>query len=192
MMDKETKRQKHANYMRKYNQKNRERINAQRKERFANLSEEEREKKRELSRIRNRRYYEKHRDEINARAKARNWNYAVEKAKVRRKKYYTKNANSISISSARIRAKQRNLPFDLDVEWFKTMFKKGCAVTGLPLDLNGSKTPWTAHIDRIIPELGYTKENSRLVCACYNLAKKHWTDADVEKMARNLIRTSDA
>ena len=85
-------------------------------------------------------------------------------------------------------AKEKGLPFTITEEWYLNKFDKGCEMTGIPFDKSGSDTPWVAHIDRIIPELGYTKENCRLVCAIYNLAKKDWKDSDVLKMATHIIK----
>ena len=169
--------------MREYIKKNRIQLSEyRRKRRLKRLDIEL-----EQGRIRNRRYHEKNRDEVNKRAKEKNWYYNKEKAKIVRKTFYKKNWEKISLASAKTRAKSKNLAYSIDIDWFKENFVKGCAVTKLPLDPNGSKTPWTVHIDRIIPSKGYTKENARLVCACFNLAKKHWTDEDVHKMAKHLI-----
>jgi hypothetical protein len=80
------------------------------------------------------------------------------------------------------------LVFELTEDWYTKQWKKGCAVTGISFDLTGEDTPWVAHIDRITPKKGYTIKNARLVCGCFNLAKKHWKDEDVLKMARELLK----
>ena len=113
------------------------------------------------------RYAKAHDAELKKRAADKNHYYTPERGKMLRNRYGIKYATQVSMKSAK--------------------FEKGCAVTGLPLDPNGSKTPFTAHVDKIIPALGYLKSNCRLVCACYNLAKKHWTDADVLRMAKALV-----
>jgi len=61
-------------------------------------------------------------------------------------------------------------------------------MTGIQFDEPRTNTPWVAHIDRIVPEKGYTEDNCRLVCAMYNIAKKNWTDKDVIKMAKGLLK----
>ena len=178
-------------YMREYTRKNKDRINEQRSKRNAIRSETD-PTFRQQANARNAKYYSKNKEIILERAKSKNWYYdPVGRVSIRRK-YYEKNWRKISINSARGRAKKAGLPFNLDLEWFDKKFAKGCEVTGLPLEPTGNKTPWTVHVDRKVPSLGYTKDNCRLVCATYNLAKRHWTDEDVLKMARNLIRTSDA
>ena len=40
--------------------------------------------------------------------------------------------------------------------------------------------PFSPCIDRIIPELGYTPENCRIVCCIFNTCKFHWSDHDVK------------
>lgn len=145
-----------------------------------------------LKAARQKKYYDSHKEVLNAKQRKNNWYYDPIKRVEIRRKHYEKNWAKVSISSAKSRANKKGLPFNLDIDWFMDEYARGCAMTGLPLDPNGSKTPWTVHIDRKIPELGYTKDNARLVCACYNLAKKNWTDADILKMAHNLIRTTDA
>jgi hypothetical protein len=178
----------HAAYMREYNQKNKERINTRRKERRVEKLDEAREQ----SRVRNRRYYKKNKDKINARAKDRNWNYNKETAAAKRAHHYERFPVRNLFRQRKQSALKKGLPFDLTEEWYEEQFEKGCAVTGIPFDKHRSDTPWVPHIDRRVPERGYTQNNCRLVCACYNLAKKHWTDADVLRMAHELLRTSDA
>ena len=67
-----------------------------------------------------------------------------------------------------------------------------CTLYHTYVDKNGSKTPFTVNIDRIIPANGYVQSNCRLVCSCFNKAKWNWTDADVEKMARAFVAKLDA
>jgi len=142
---------------------------------------------RDNSNARNRKYAQSHKVQLRQRAKAKNHYYSPERGKMLRNRYGVKYATQVSMKSARKRASEKGLLFDLTPEWYDAEFEKGCAVTGLPLDPNGSKTPFTAHVDKRIPENGYLQSNCRLVCACYNLAKKHWTDADVLRMARALV-----
>ena len=180
-----------AIYMRNYMAKNKDKINEQCRQRRANASSERLEELREQSRIRNRKYHLNNKDEVNARAANNKWYYTPEKGKAKRGKYGMKYGPRVAITSARNRAKKMNLPFDLTIEWYEKEFEKGCAITGLKLDPNGSKTPWTVHVDRIIPALGYVMSNCRLVCACYNLAKKNWTDEDILLMAKSLVIKSN-
>ncbi len=175
--------------MKEYVSKNRDKINAQRRERSAELktNSEEKERLLEMGRVRNRKYANANRDQINARKKARNWNYNADNAKIYRKTEQNKKPSQLMITAIKARAKRKELPFDLDKEWYNIEYEKGCAVTGLTLDPIGSKTAFVGHVDRTIPELGYTKSNCKIVCACYNLAKKDWSDADVMTMSKALV-----
>ena len=186
----ELKKKEKNEYMREYNKCNRKKINAQRKANRENLSDEEKEKRLALHRVADKKYSDKNRDIINAKTKKykqdnkeklkpKNRNYRLEAQK--------RGPDRIMIAAIKGRAKRKGLPFDLDKEWYNTEYKKGCAVTGLTLDPIGSKTAFVGHVDRTIPELGYVRSNCKVVCACYNLAKKDWSDADVMKMAKALV-----
>jgi hypothetical protein len=177
---------KHADYQREYTRKHSDRINARRRERrLERIADGEDVKL--ISRLNNKRYYEKNKDEIKAREKARNWNYNPEKARENRKRYRDAFPGRTAITARRSWAKKRGVLFTLDNEWYVSEWDKGCSMTGIIFDSSGANTPWVAHIDRIVPGGGYTKENCRLVCACYNQAKQNWVDADVLKMARELL-----
>jgi hypothetical protein len=176
-----------AAYMREYTRKNRERLKAQRAERTANLDPEEAERRRELGRVRNRRYHEKNKDAVNARAKARNWNYDPVTAKTKRQKYYERFPARSVLATVQKRADKKGLGFDLTEEWYDAEFEKGCPVTGIAFARPRSSGPWTAHVDKVNPDLGYTQSNCRLVCAMYNQAKGRWTDEDVLDMAYCLV-----
>ena len=187
-------RAKRAAYMRQWNASNGDKVRAKRRENSAQrkVDEDAHRAFRESANARNRRYAKAHADDLKARAKAKNHGYTPERGAMLRNRYGVQYATQVSLKSARLRATKKGLPFDLTTEWYDAEFAKGCAVTGIPLDPNGSKTPWTAHVDRVEPKDGYLMANCRLVCACFNLAKKHWTDADVLRMARALVRNADA
>ena len=185
-----------AAYMRDYTANNKERINADRKERRETIKETapaEYERRLAMSRERNSRYAEQGGARVRAlRKENQAKNYTYEKGVAKREKYRFEYSTKVSLKSAKKRAEEYGLPFDLTPEWFENLFSKGCAATGLPLDKNGSKTPFTVNIDRIIPANGYVQSNCRLVCSCFNKAKWNWTDADVEKMARAFVAKLDA
>jgi len=85
------------------------------------------------------------------------------------------------VLSARIRAKRYALEFNLttkDIEKRLRLMK--CEITGLDLVLarNGTTNynPWAPSLDRKDPKKGYTKQNTRLVCVAYNVAKGEWSE----------------
>lgn len=94
------------------------------------------------------------------------------------------------IKGARQRAKEKGLPFSLRVRAIQAKIDRGiCEVSGLPLNLEGGRTWDSPSIDRIVPELGYTPDNTRVVCFAVNSAMGDWgldklleiTDAIKEK-----------
>lgn len=192
-MTEDEKRLKKNEYMRTYTAKHREKIREAARERAARIKANPEEYERALAkhRIASKKYSEANRDKINTAAKAKNWNFNKNNAKVNRKKYYNNHTVKSILASIKHRAKNKKLPYDLTEEWYNTELEKGCAVTGLEIKADGSNGPFTAHVDRKVPELGYTIDNCCLVCACYNLAKKNWTDEDVLKMAKALIENME-
>lgn len=91
------------------------------------------------------------------------------------------------------RAKLKNIPFSLTVEWLDTQ-PWVCAVTGVPFVVtNKGKGPLTPSFDRIDPTQGYTPANTRLVACWYNQAKSNWPDDEIRKyicVAADYIRAS--
>ena len=90
------------------------------------------------------------------------------------------------ISSAKSRAKNKSLQFDLDLDWVKERLNV-CEVTGIKFEIRDVTTtssgrnyanrhPYTPTIDRIDNNKGYTKDNCRVVIWWYNLSKGVWTD----------------
>ena len=71
------------------------------------------------------------------------------------------------IHGCRSQAKKKSLPFNLDIDWLELhIAEMTCSVTGHYLEFCPEKPhhPWRPSIDKIIPELGYTKNNCRVVC----------------------------
>lgn len=92
------------------------------------------------------------------------------------------------------RAKKKNLPYDLDVEWVYTkILEKKCARTGIQFSLteNGdsfsNRKPTTPSIDKIDPKKGYTKDNIQIVCWWYNLSKSVFTDEEVLQLCKKVV-----
>ena len=92
------------------------------------------------------------------------------------------------LATVKHRSKKKGLAFDLTLDWYLSEFPKGCAATGLSFDSHLEGSPWIPNIDKIVPSKGYVMNNCRLVCACFNMAKREWSDADVIKMAEALLK----
>lgn len=76
---------------------------------------------------------------------------------------------------AKNRARDKDVPFDIDMEHLLELWGEGfCSLSGIPLELGRSERgkvhPYAPSLDRIKPELGYTKGNVRIVCYQMNIA----------------------
>lgn len=92
------------------------------------------------------------------------------------------------IATARRRANQYGLAFDLSIEWLERKLGGCCEVTGLAFDLSkGKRRPYSPTLDQIDPRGGYTESNVLVVVWMYNAAKGDWTHDDVMTMAAALI-----
>lgn len=109
------------------------------------------------------------------------------------------------LSSAKSRAKDKNLEFDLDLDFLKRLAESNnnrCVLTDLEFCLEPPKkgfrvNPKAPSIDRIDSKKGYTKDNVRLVLTCVNIALSNfgqdflteWAIAYVEKLDAQLRLT---
>ena len=83
------------------------------------------------------------------------------------------------IAQARIRSKRKSLPFNIDVDWLKKALLKQenkCFYSGLEFDFSrpeseGKNRFYIPSIDQKIPGLGYSVENSVVVCSVVNMMK---------------------
>ena len=97
--------------------------------------------------------------------------------------------------SSEYRAKQKDLSFNLTIEWILSNLVK-CPKTNLNFTFseNGSsysnRSPTTPSIDKINPLLGYTKDNCQIVCWWYNSAKQQFSDEEVLNLCKAVVTTS--
>ena len=108
---------------------------------------------------------------------------------------YTKYRSLYSLlQSSKYRANKKGIAFDLDLEW---ILEQGntCKKTGVVLSFtnNGidyaSRGPYTASIDKIDPNKGYTKDNCQLVSWWYNVSKQQFTEEQVYQLCKQLVDT---
>ena len=95
--------------------------------------------------------------------------------------------------NSRYRAKRKGLPHELTLEWIMAEVEKGkCALTGLPLSLDkpkgATRSPWAPSLDRKDSNLGYTKENTQVVCVAVNTRKSAATINDLLLLSMALLR----
>lgn len=90
------------------------------------------------------------------------------------------------------RSKKLNLALDLSPEWIEDKIKGlRWEATGIDLVLeyeeDRTRSPFRPSIDRIDNSKGYTKDNCRIVCFMFNIAKGENTDAEVFSMAKAFV-----
>lgn len=96
-----------------------------------------------------------------------------------------------AVKRARLRAKDKNIPCDINFEWamarvLGTDYR--CEMTGIKFfdpSGDGHRThPYTPTIDRIDTTLGYSQMNSRVVCCAFNVAFNEWGPDVFEAVSR--------
>lgn len=102
---------------------------------------------------------------------------------------------SCLIAGARTRARIKKLPFDLDlhVEELQRRLDVGvCELSGVQFDLSPGRKAFSPSLDRIVPALGYTFDNVRVICHAMNTALGDWGVHDFRLIAESwLAKTSN-
>lgn len=108
---------------------------------------------------------------------------------------YTKYRSLYSLlSSAKSRAKKKNLEYDLDIVWALNQ-PTVCPHTGMPMTYtNNGKTyaerlPTTASIDRVDPTKGYIKNNCQIISWWFNAAKQRFSLSQVVQLCQQVVNT---
>lgn len=107
-----------------------------------------------------------------------------------RKNWRHNNRASALVSSARVRARDKGLAFDLDVTQIQYRIDLGrCELTGIKFDLEGG---WNSpSLDRINPALGYTMDNVRIVLTALNVMMNRWGPDKVIEIADSMRRLTE-
>ncbi len=92
-----------------------------------------------------------------------------------------------SVSTARMRAKEQNLPFDITTEYIYNITPKNgvCPILDAPMRIN---TRYTLSIDKIIPEKGYVTGNVQIISLKANQMKNDATQAELLKFTNFILR----
>ncbi len=94
--------------------------------------------------------------------------------------------------SVKRRATQREISFDLDLNWFEERLLSGlCEVSKIPFRLDNYGENWnkfySPSVDRIDNLKGYLKENCRMVLFGFNAGKHTATDIDFARLVSALV-----
>lgn len=94
-----------------------------------------------------------------------------------------------ALTGSKARAKKHGIQFTITKEWASERWTGKCEVTGIEFILSTRRNPYffSPSIDRIIPSLGYTPENSRFVLHAVNALKGAGTDEDMLLVARAIV-----
>ena len=89
------------------------------------------------------------------------------------------------------------MAFDLETEWIRQCLGRPCPRTGIPFVLHHSSNkgytdrhPFGPSLDKIDPFKGYTKDNVQVVCWAYNCAKQRFTDEEVLRLCKAVVKTA--
>lgn len=128
-------------------------------------------KTKEKMRDRARAYYRDNREDV------------LIKSRERRKVY----RNREMVRSAKERAKKMGLPFNITAE--DVIIPNYCPALGIPLKIGtGHPTPNSPSLDRIVPELGYTKGNVMVISHKANTIKNDATPEEIKRVADFYLR----
>jgi hypothetical protein len=112
------------------------------------------------------------------------WN-ATDKAQTAKDRWKAKNPKWAwvvsAVGGARTRAKYANLPFNISNEYVYSIAGDTCPALGVPLSYGGTgrPTPFSASIDKLVPELGYVEGNVVVISSRANAIKSNATTAEV-------------
>lgn len=91
------------------------------------------------------------------------------------------------VGDARRRARDSDLPFDLDPAWAREILEEGvCQATGLPFDFDEQWGAYAPSIDKLDPERGYLKDNCRIVLWFYNRAKGAHPEEEAQELFKEI------
>jgi hypothetical protein len=105
----------------------------------------------------------------------------------RKKFHQTKRGHVLNyVNKAKLRAKRKNLDFDLDLEYVLSIAPDKCPVFGTEFvwgRFQGAQHRQTPSLDRVVPELGYIKGNVVFISLWANMIKSDATDKELYAVA---------
>jgi hypothetical protein len=158
----------------------REEINKKRNDRYAALSEEEKEQ----LRLQKRNYASQHRERLRKWAREYRKNhpeYTRSAQKRARKKLLENNPEHLIWMETKKRAKKRGIFFEIEIE--DIIIPQYCPILGIELSFGvGTVHDASPSLDRIIPEKGYVKGNCYIISSKANRMKQENTLETLEKI----------
>ena len=111
--------------------------------------------------------------------------------KVHNKKYMSTKDGYLTnaLSSAKTRSKNKQMAFELDIEYLRSIATNKCPVFNVDLKYassqkgTGRRDPYSASLDKVIPELGYVKGNVVFISDWANLIKSNATEVQLYAVA---------
>lgn len=99
------------------------------------------------------------------------------------------------LNRCKFRANEKNLPFDLDIDYLLSLYPKDNLCPALGMELAFGDYPSrdnSPSIDRIIPALGYTKGNIIIVSKLANSIKQNASPEEIIKVGEFYQRLEDS
>jgi len=87
--------------------------------------------------------------------------------------------------SAKYRAKRKEVPFDLTIDYILSILPDTCPIFGVGFKYsgNGKCSDNSPSLDRIVPELGYIEGNVKIISMKANNIKNKYCSDDIYKVA---------
>lgn len=92
-----------------------------------------------------------------------------------------------TLKTLKAEAKEKGLAYELDNDWYNEAFENA-KLTWSKLVPHGSEDSfWKATVEQIVPGLGYTKQNCRLIPQALHRAKWKWHTRELEELSAMLV-----
>ena len=112
-------------------------------------------------------------------------------AYARKNRWTSKNYERVLLSNTKVRAKAKNIPFDLEVT--DIIIPEFCPVLGIKLErATGRPTASSPSIDKIVPSLGYVKGNIIVISYRANMIKNNATPEEILLVGEFFKKLSEA
>ena len=127
------------------------------------------------------------RDPIKLEAKRKKWNDSDGGYKARmlwRERHPEKAWAAAAIGTAKSRAKQKGVPFDIDAQYLISILAPTCPVFGTPFKLifAGHLSAESPTLDRLIPPKGYVRGNIAVISHKANSIKQNATWQEIQQV----------